>query len=386
MIKGPLNGITVLDLTRVLAGPYCTNILYNLGARIIKVENPQGGDDSRQFPPFVNGESAYSCALNHGKESIALNIKNNADDKIIFEKLIRNVDVLVENFRPGVLSRLGYDEKKLASLNSQLIIGRISGFGKSGPEAMRACYDLVAQGISGLISMTGEEDGHMVKAGIELGDISAGVYAALGICAALFDRTRTKQGMAVGTALIDSLVSFMPSAFSRYSIEGIVPKPIGSRHSLITPFNVYITKDKPIVICAANNHLFEKLCIALGKPELFKDPRFINNPKRVEHTNELEDIMTSILKTKTVSEWLTIFNEINVPAGPINTMADVFQEPQILYRNMVAHYRDGFMPEARFPGNPIKFSNYSDTDEYPRGPRLDEHREEILKWLGSVDH
>jgi CoA:oxalate CoA-transferase len=175
----------------------------------------------------------------------------------------------------------------------------------------------------------------------------------------------------------------MTSSFTRYSVEDKVPTPTGSRHSLITPFNVYITNDKPIVICAANNSLFGKLCLALGKPELATDKRFLNNMERVENTTELEIIINNILKTKSAKEWLDIFNNHGVPAGPINNMAEVFQEPQLNYRNMIAHFSDHYMPNARFPGNPIKFSNYPDTNEYLRGPHLDEHREEIMKLINE---
>lgn len=383
MISGPLNDVIVLDLTRVLAGPYCTGILFNLGATIIKIENPKGGDDSRQFTPFVDGESAYSCALNRGKKSIALDIKNSEKDREIFKRLVRQSDVLVENFRPGVLSRLGFDEKVLKELNPRLIVARISGFGKTGPDALRACYDLVAQGMSGLMSMTGEPQGKPVKAGIELADVGGGIFAAIGICAALFDRTRTGKGSYLGTSLLDCLVSLMFSAFSRYSVRGEIPEPTGTRHPFVAPFDVFYTQDKPITICVANDRLFETFCKALGKPELSKDSRFNNNTNRYSHVEELEALINDILKAKPAAEWLDIFEKQGIPAGPINKLNEVFEEPQLQYRKMIAHFSDNYMPQERFPGNPIKFSNHPDTDEFPRGPKLNEHAAEILTWLAD---
>ncbi len=382
MVKGPLSGVVVLDLTHMLAGPYCTSILYNLGARIIKVERPNGGDESRLFTPFIEGESAFFSALNHGKQSIVLDIKSDIKDKAIFEKLIRQADVLVENFRPGVLPRIGYDENKLEELNPALIVARISGFGKTGPESMRACYDLIAQGVSGLMSIIGENAmTQPLKAGVELGDLAGGFFSAIGICAALFDRTRTGKGNRIGTSLVDCLTALMVEPFSRYSVDGKVPKPSGAQHVAIVPFDVFMAKDKAIIICAATDALFALLCKSLGKAALAKNSKFSNNEARLKHREELTHRMNELLKTKTAQDWLDIFAKNGVPSGPVNTIADVFREPQIQYRKMIAHFSQHDMPDVKFPGNPIKFSHYPDINEYPRGPKLNEHNDEIRAWL-----
>jgi CoA:oxalate CoA-transferase len=238
MNKGPLDGIVVLDLTRYISGPYCTMILGNLGARVIKIEHPGVGDEMRTQAPFIDGESAICAGLNHSKESIALDLKV-PEDREIFEKLLKKADIFVENFRPGVMERLGYPWKKLHEINPELIGACISGFGQTGPEAQRACYDLVAQGMSGLMSVTGHVGGPPVKAGIDIADISSGVFAAVGILASLFDRTRTQNGLRVGVSLLDSLAAMMIVAIGKYSAEGEIPQATGSRHTLVAPFDVF---------------------------------------------------------------------------------------------------------------------------------------------------
>ncbi len=381
-VQGPLSGITVLDLTRVLAGPNCTAILYKLGARIIKVENPVGGDDARQFPPFLpDGESAYASVMNHGKESIALDTRRNPDDKLLFDELVKRVDILVENFRPGVLTRLGYDDATLLKLNPRLIISHISGFGQTGPASQLPSYDLVAQGMSGLMSLTGEKNRQPVKAGISLGDITGGVFAALSICAALFDRSKHGKGVSLDMALSDVLMSLMPIEFITYTVGRKIPQPTGTRHRLIAPFDVFHAKDKDLIVCAANDHIYVAICEVLGKPELATDERFATNPKRVENVEVLEAIMNAILATKTAAEWIAEFKEKGVPCGPINRLDEVLAEPQIQHRQMEAHFAEGYAPEATFPGNPLKSSLYNDVTEYPRGPKLNEHAQAIKQWV-----
>ena len=266
-------------------------------------------------------------------------------------------------------------------MNPHLIGSCISGFGQTGPEAQRACYDLVAQGMSGLMSVTGYPGLPPVKAGIDIADISAGMFAAIGLLASLFDRTRTKKGLRVGVSLLDSLVAMMLVAIGKYSHEGTPPGPTGSRHTLVAPFDAFPTKDRPITIAVANDTLFEKFCKAIDLEPLIRDKRFETNVARVKHMDALTELIQKALKTKTAAEWLEILMKNGVPAGPIHTMEEVFKESQLAYRNMIAKFDDGSMPHFRFPGNPIKFSAHKDESEFPPGPKLNQHREQILKWL-----
>jgi CoA:oxalate CoA-transferase len=383
MKKGPLDGIVILDLSRVLSGPYCTMILRNLGAKVIKVENLKTGDDSRSFLPFENGISAYSCALNHGKESIALDLKAEPDRKIL-EELMSKADVLVENFRPGAMDRLGYGWEQLHKKFPSLIYASISGLGHTGPKTTKAGYDLVTQGLSGLMTITGlegQENETPLKSGIEIADIVAGIFAGVGINAALFDRTRTGKGAYIDISMLDSVAALLVSAIARVSVTNEDLHPTGSRHTLLAPFNIFSTQDKPIIVCCGNDHLFQVLCAALGCPELAQDEKFISNMKRVENVAKLESTMTSFLITKTSQFWLEKFTKEGVPSGPVQTIKEMIHGPQINSRKMIAHFADNFMPHIRFPGNPIKMSTLEDTDSYLRGPNLNEHRNQILKWL-----
>ena len=255
---GPLKGIVVLDLTRVLVGPYCTMVLSDLGARIIKVESPETGDDSRSFGPFIKDCSAYFMSLNRGKESIALNLKNK-DDKKIFEKILAKSDVLVENFRPGTLDKWGYSWELLKKKYPKLIYASASGFGQTGPLKTLPAYDMVVQGMGGLMSVTGQPDGKPTRVGTSIGDITAGLFTAIGINAALFDRQKTGKGVKIDVSMLDCQIAILENAIARYFSSGEIPKPMGSRHPSITPFEAYKTKDSFIIIAAGNDKLFEMI-------------------------------------------------------------------------------------------------------------------------------
>lgn len=379
-MDGPLKGVVVLDLTRFLSGPYCTMILGNLGARIIKVEQPGTGDEMRLQAPLIDGESAICSGLNRGKESIALDLRK-AEDRKIFEQLVKKSDIFVENFRPGVMDRLGYSWDTLQKLNPKLVGGCISGFGQTGPESQRACYDIVAQGITGLMTITGFPGQPPVKAGIDIGDISAGMFAAIGILAALFERNQKGKGQRIGISLLDSITAMMLVPMGTYSAEQKIPTSTGNSHTLVAPFDAYPTKDLPITVAVANDHLFERFCNAIGHEELIKDDRFKTNIDRMDNVAELTEIIKKALKQKTSKEWIELFLKNGVPAGPIHKMDMVCKEPQLLSRNMIAKFQGEYMPGFCFPGNPIKSSAHKDTNEYPPGPKLNQHREEILKWL-----
>ena len=280
--RSPLSGIIILDLTRVLAGPYCTMVLSDLGARVIKVENPTTGDDAREIGPFIKNKSAYFMSLNHGKESIALDLKKK-EDRNTFEKLLRISDVLVENFKPQTLKKLNYGWKDLHKKYPKLIYATISGFGHSGPYRNRPSYDLIAQAMGGIMSLTGHPKNPPARAGASIGDIAAGLFAAIGICSALYKRKGKKSGVHIDIGMMDCQLALLENAISRYSATLQIPDPIGARHPTITPFDAFKSKDKYLVIAAGNNKLFKKFCLAIKRGDLLDSSLFTNNEKRTKN-------------------------------------------------------------------------------------------------------
>ena len=375
--KGPLSGLLVLDLTRVLAGPYCTMILSDLGARVIKVEAPEVGDDSRGFGPFIQDQSAYFMSLNRNKESIALNLKNN-DDKKIFDKILNKADILVENFKPGTLSKWGYGWEKLKAKYPKLIYASTSGFGQTGPLKDLPAYDMVVQGMGGLMSVTGQPDSEPTRVGTSIGDITAGLFTTIGINAALYDRQKTGKGMYLDIAMLDCQVAILENAIARYLSKGEIPKPMGSRHPSISPFEAFRTKDSYIIIAAGNDKLFEGMCKALNL-NLHNDENFKSNASRNKNIEELKKILENKLQNKTTSEWCNIFEEKKIPCGPINNIKEVVESSQTKARNMIVKAIHNKIGEFKMAGNPIKMSSYE--DELTRGdiPNLDQNRDKILK-------
>ena len=377
----PLAGVKVLDLTRVLVGPYCTMMLENLGADIIKVERPETGDDSRNFGPFFEdgAESAYFVSLNSGKRSIVLNLKEE-EDLATFKKLVKKVDILVENFRPGTMEKLGIGYETLKELNPQLIYAAASGFGHSGPDSQKAAYDMIVQAASGIMSITGHPDAPPVRVGVSIGDIVAGIFTATGVLAALYQRTVTGEGQKVDVAMLDCQVAILENAIARYMVEGEPPEPMGARHPSITPFQAFKAEDGWFVIAAGNDALWAKLCEALEREDLIEDPRFKNNADRTENIDQLVEILESELATKTVAEWQEILDEYGVPSSPINTVDKLFDDPQLAARNMLVNL-EGYSEEMLVAGNPIKMSNLPEEESKSRAPRLGEHTEEIIEEL-----
>ena len=286
-MNGPLKDLLVLDLTRVLVGPYCTMILSDLGARVIKVEAPEIGDDSRKFGPFVKDYSAYFMSLNRGKESIALNLKKE-DDKKIFEKILAKADVLVENFKPGTLEKWGFGWKELSKKYPKLIYASASGFGQTGPLKELPAYDMVVQGMGGLMSVTGQPNSEPTRVGTSIGDITAGLFTAIGINAALYDRQKTGKGMYIDVSMLDCQIAILENAIARYLSKNEIPKPMGSRHPSIAPFEAFKTKDSYIIIAAGNDKLFESLCQTLNLNELINSSKFKSNSLRSENMDELK--------------------------------------------------------------------------------------------------
>lgn len=375
---GPLSGVTVLDLTRVLAGPYCTMVLADLGARVIKVEQPETGDDSRAYGPFMNGQSAYFGSLNRGKESIALNLKDEGD-KAIFEKLLTLCDVLVENFRPGTMEKLGYGWEKLHADYPRLIYAAASGFGHTGPYSKRAAYDMVVQAMGGIMSVTGHPGQPPVRVGTSIGDITAGLFTAIGVNAALYHRVQTGEAIKIDVGMLDCQVAILENAIARYAATGEVAGPIGARHPAITPFAGFEAKDGWMVIAAGNDVLFRKMATAIGAPELASDPRYATNGLRTENCKALAAAINAVLKTRTIDEWLAVLEEAGVPCGPINTIDKVLHDPHIRARNMVVTADDPETGSLLMAGNPIKLSGIPDPETRRPAPKLDADRETILR-------
>ncbi|NLT46491.1 MAG: CoA transferase, partial [Thermotogaceae bacterium] len=354
VLSKPLEGLFVLDLTRVLAGPFCTMLLCDMGATVVKVERPDGGDDSRSFSPFVGEESAYFMSINRGKKSITLNLKT-AEGKNLLERLIERADVLVENFRPGVFEKLGFPDERLREINPRLIYTCSSGFGHSGPMSRRTAYDLIIQGLSGMMSITGPDEENPTKVGSSIADIFCGTFACIGILAALQSRNVSGRGQMVDVAMLDSMVAVLENAIARYAATGEVPVPIGNRHPSIAPFASFETLDGKINIAVGNDGIWNKFCKAIGRSDICDDPRFATNPARVKNISELMEIISEQLKKKGSEEWLSDFEKLDIPSGKINNVADLFEDGQIKAREMIVEvsHRSG---TVKMPGVPIKFS------------------------------
>ncbi|MDE0446107.1 MAG: CoA transferase [Spirochaetaceae bacterium] len=414
----PLSGITVLDLTRVLAGPYCTMVLRDLGAEVIKVEPPQG-DEARGFGPFLasgdgggRGESAYFTSLNCGKRSVVLDLKEEPGSSAL-AGLIRRADVLVENFRPGTLAKLGFPADRLLALNPRLVYAAISGFGATGPAAQRPAYDMIIQALSGLMSITGTEPvapagaapdpaggaetptaaasamppsgsvphGQRVRVGTSIADIVSGLYAAVGIVAALAQRAHSGHGAVLDLGMLDATVSVLENAVARYQVTGAVPAPLGTRHPSITPFEAYATADQEIVVAAGNDRLFASLCAVVGRGDLPADRRFASNAARNEHVAALKDELESALRRRPGAHWLERLAAAGVPAAPVNTIADLFEDPQIAARGMLVPVAG--LQRFLVPGSPLKFTGVAAEGRRPPAPRLGEHTAQVLAELAS---
>ena len=380
MNKGPLSGLLVLDLTRVLVGPYCTMILSDLGARVIKVEAPGVGDDSRGFGPFIEDQSAYFMSLNRNKESIALNLKVE-EDKKIFEKILDKTDILVENFKPGTLTKWGYGWDNLKDKYPKLIYASASGFGQTGPLKELPAYDMVVQGMGGLMSVTGQPNSEPTRVGTSIGDITAGLFTAIGINAALYDRQKTGKGMYIDVSMLDCQIAILENAIARYLSKGEIPKPMGSRHPTISPFEAFKTKDSYIIIADGNDKLFEGMCKVFDL-ELYKDAKFKANADRNKNIEELKKILEEKLKDKTTSEWCKVLEAKRIPCGPINNIKEAVESPQTKARNMIVSAMHNKIGEFKMAGNPIKMSSYEDKNTRGEIPNLDQHREKILKEFG----
>lgn len=364
---GPLEGLTVVDLSRVLAGPFATMMLADLGARVIKVERPVTGDDSRTYGPFLDGQSLYFARVNRGKESIALDLRD-PDDLAVARALIGRADVLVENFRPGVMARLGLGPEQVLAEHPGLVYCSVSGFGHSGPWSQLPAYDAVVQGMSGIMAITGEEGGPPVKPGSPVADLSAGLYAFGAITSALLGRAGTGRGTHIDVAMYDSTVSLLEGAALWYLATGEEPPRMGNAHFAISPFDTFRCADRDITICAANDLLFGALVAALGLPHLLTDARFTTNAGRYADRLALKQELESVLATDNARHWLSVLNAAGVPCGPISAVEEAVGSEQTRARQMVV--TAGGLP---VPGNPVKLSSWPDPGVRPAAPALDEH-------------
>ena len=379
----PLDGITVLDLTHVLAGPYCSHTLGDLGAKIIKVERPGTGDDTRAFPPFVNGTSAYFAALNAGKQSIALDLKS-PTDRGILDRLLARADVILENYRPGVMERLGYGWEALHTRYPRLIYGAVSGFGHTGPDAAKPAHDMVVQARGGVMSITGEEGGPPVRVGASIGDIVAGMFLAQGVLAALYDREKTGQGAKIDVAMLDSQLAIQEHAIALTTATGEAPGRTGARHPTITPFSTFRAADGFFVIAAGNDAMFAHLCKTLDLPLNPSDPRFATNVARCDNHALLKRLIEAVTLERPAAQWIAKLDAAGLPTARVQNMAEVLRDPQLLARAMVLPI-DPDTKGNRFtgPGNPIKISTLPEITRRKAAPKLDADRKVILNWLNT---
>ncbi len=379
---GPLNGIRVLDLTRVLAGPYCTMFLGDLGAEVVKVEQPGVGDDTRGWgPPFVGGESAYFLCVNRNKKSITIDLKS-AEGVQLLRRLAASADVLIENFRPGTMERLGLGEKELRVINPRLIFASLSGFGADGPMSDAPGYDLIVQAWGGLMSITGQPDGEPTKVGVAIIDLVAGLMLGKAISAALFAREKLGVGQKIDTSLLEAEIACLINVGSNYLIDGRIPQRWGNAHPSIVPYQSFKTADGYLVIGGASEVIWRRLCQAMSRPDLADDPRFVKNSDRVENRVTLIGILGEIFAGRDTVTWLGLLNEAGVPCAPVQTVDQVFKAPQVLHRNMLAKIKHTTAGTVSMAGIPVKFSVTPASIRIPP-PLLGEHTGEVLtSWIG----
>jgi crotonobetainyl-CoA:carnitine CoA-transferase CaiB-like acyl-CoA transferase len=379
-MDGALEGIRVLELTQIMAGPYCTMLLADLGAEVIKIENPQGGDDSRRMaPPYYNGESAAFLAVNRNKYGIALDIRK-PEGKDLFWRLIATADVLVENFRPGTMTRLGFGYEHVHARYPSLVYCSISGFGHTGPERDQGGFDLVAQAMSGVLSFTGSPE-EPAKVGVPISDLNAGLFASHAILAALLARSRTGEGQFVETSLLEAALAYTIWESNEYWASGSVPQRLGTAHRLAAPYQVFATADGWIAIGAANQRNWERLVQVMDRSDLLHNPLFATNGDRMEHLAALVDTLTQTLKTRTTEAWLQLLKQAEVPAGPVLTLDQVYQHPQVRARNMAIEIEHPLAGRVRAIGFPVKYSR-TPGQMYRPAPMLGQHTFQILESLG----
>ena len=380
-VRGPLTDITILDLTWVLAGPFASMILRDLGADVIKVERPPYGDVARTTSPYIGDESGYFFSINRGKKSICLDLKSGGGREL-FLRLVENADVVMENFTPGTMDGLGLGYDVLRDRNQRIVYSATSGFGQTGPDSARPALDIIVQGMGGIMSITGEPGGDPVRPGISQGDITAGLYTAIGILSALHERERSRKGQMIDISMLDCQIAILENAFVRYFATGEPPKPIGTRHPAATPFQAFPTKDGWIVLAVAwgVENQWELFCATIGRSELIGDERFETPGLRTEHHAELEPILTDALRLKTTSDWLDEFDAIGLPCGPLNDIPSAAEHPQVKAREMLVNIEHPSGIRLRVPDTPVKLGRTPGGVQGPP-PAIGQHTDEVLEAL-----
>jgi CoA:oxalate CoA-transferase len=381
--RGPLTGLVVIDLTRILSGPFCTMILADFGAQVIKIESPGKGDDARLIGPYIKNQSAYFMSVNRGKKSVTLNLKT-PEARALLQEMAARADILVENYRPGTMDKWGLGYEAVRKINPRLIYTSVSGFGHSGPYRKLPAYDIVVQGLSGLMSITGPEGGPPTRVGTSVGDIVPALFATIGIMMALFHRSLSGEGQRLDIAMLDGLVAILENAIARYQVNLEVPRPIGNRHPSITPFDSLAVKDGHIIVAAGNPKLFEDLCRILNVPKLAMDPRFREYADRHQNEKQLKPLLEKALARYTQAEALAKLGQAGIPCAPINTVDRVMSDPQVLARNMVVEMEHPIAGILKLAGIPIKMSGTPGMINEP-APILGQHTDQVLKeFLGKT--
>jgi crotonobetainyl-CoA:carnitine CoA-transferase CaiB-like acyl-CoA transferase len=377
----PFEGLRVLDLSRALAGPYCSMMLADMGADVLKVEQPGVGDNARAWgPPFQGGESSYFLSVNRNKRSIAINLRDARGAKVL-RQLIARSDVLLENFVPGTLERLGFSYEACRALRPELIYCAISGFGQVGPERERAAYDQIAQGLGGIMSLTGEPGGVPTRVGIALADIAAGMFAAYAISAALFHRERTGAGQLIDTSLLDGQLAMLTYQSGRYFATGEAPQSSGNQHPTITPYGVYRAADAYFNLAVGTDDLWRRFCAALGIEDLRDDPRFATNRDRLAHRDQLNALLEPLFATRTIAEVEACLNAAGVPCGAVRDLAAAFEDPQVAALGLVQQLDHPTAGPIQVVGPPYRLSATPATVRTPP-PLLGQHTDETLRELG----
>ena len=380
-MNGALEGVRIIDVSRVLAGPFCSMILGDLGAEVIKIEHHETGDETRGWgPPFVNGESAYYLCANRNKESVTLNLKSD-QGKEIFKKLVASSDVVVQNFKTGTLDKMGLGYQQLIESNPQLILASITGFGSTGPYKDLPGYDYIIQAMSGLMSITGEAEGRPMKVGVAIADVLTGLYTCIGILSALFHRERTEVGQEIDISLMDCQVSSLINVASNFLCSGVTPKRMGNQHPNIVPYQVFHASDGELVVAVGNDEQFRRFTAVLGRPDLAAMEEFIHNEDRLYNKTKLVASCEELLAKKTKKEWKELLDEAGIPNGPINTIEEMFQDPQIQARGMVVEMEHPTIENLKLTGSPLKLSK---TPVMMRNhpPLYGEHTDSILGKIG----
>jgi formyl-CoA transferase len=389
---GPLSGLRVIDMSRVLAGPWCGQILADLGCEVIKIERPGRGDDTRGWgPPNLKdasgkdtGEAGYYLAANRGKKSLTLDISSPEGQEIV-RALAKDADILIENYKVGQLAKYGLDFKSLSALNPRLIYASITGFGQTGPYSDRPGYDVMAQGMGGIMSVTGEKDdapgGGPQRVGVAISDLFTGVYTAVAICAAIEHRHRTGKGQWIDTALLDTTLAVMSNQALNYLVSGEAPGRLGNEHPNVVPYQAFATKDHHVIMAVGNDAQFARFCELAGRPELAKDPRYATNSQRLVNRKEIIPIVAEIMRTKTRAEWMAALEKAGIACGPINSLDQVFEEPQIKARGMKVTLPHHLAGKVDVVGSPMNFSDSKIEYKLPP-PTVGQHTDEVLKSIG----